>query len=88
VRWRRGKEHLGWAFTQALMGRNRELMRGEVEASLESLNGYVDAEARRRIGRCLFREGELPCSEEVYGVMYLGSWLRHHSSRPKGGVST
>jgi asparagine synthase (glutamine-hydrolysing) len=88
VRWRRGKEHLGWAFTQALMGRHRELMRGEVEASLESLNGYVDAEARRRIGRCLFREGELPCSEEVYGVMYLGSWLRHHSSRPKGGVST
>jgi hypothetical protein len=60
-------------------------MHGEVEASLESLNGYVDAAARRRIGCCLFQEGELPCSEEAYRAMYLGSWLRHHSSRPKGG---
>jgi asparagine synthase (glutamine-hydrolysing) len=88
VRWRRGKEHLGWAFTQALMGRHRELMRGEVEASLESLNGYVDAEARRRIRRCLPEEGELPSLSDAYDAVYLGAWLRHHSSRPKRGAGS
>jgi asparagine synthase (glutamine-hydrolysing) len=88
VRWRRGKEHLGWAFTQALWGNHRELIRDEVEVSLESLNGYVDAEARRRIRRCLFEEGELPSSEDIYNALYLGTWLRHHSSRPKGGVES
>jgi asparagine synthase (glutamine-hydrolysing) len=85
VRWRLGKEHLGWAFTQALMGRHRELIRGEVEASLESLNGYVDPEARRQIRRCLLEEGGLPSLEDAYRAFYLGTWLRHHSSRPERG---
>jgi len=88
VRWRRGKEHLGWPFTQALMGRHRELMHGEVEASLESLNGFIDAEARRQIRGCLFEEGELSSLKDAYNALYLGTWLRHHSSRPKIGVDS
>ena len=86
VRWRRGKEHLGWEFTQALVVNHRELMQGALEASLERLNGYVDAEARGRIRRCLFKEGQLPSSEDAYNALYLGTWLRHHATRPKAGV--
>jgi hypothetical protein len=88
VRWRRGKEHLGSAFTQALMARSGEVTRDEIQASLESLNGYVDDEARRRIRRCLLEEEELPSCKDSDNALYLGSWLRHHSSRPKIGLDS
>jgi asparagine synthase (glutamine-hydrolysing) len=82
VRWRRGKEHLGWALTRAMMGTHRELTRIEVVASLEALGGYVDADGQRRIRSCLLGENNLPFAEDAYNALYLGSWLRRHADRP------
>jgi asparagine synthase (glutamine-hydrolysing) len=83
VRWRRGKEHLGWAFTQALMSNHGKLRCDEVEASLESLSDYVDVLARQRIRNCLLDQNDLPFSEDAYNALHLGAWLRGHAERPK-----
>jgi asparagine synthase (glutamine-hydrolysing) len=84
VRWRRGKEHLGWAFSRALMERHGELISSEVEVSLESLKGYLDVDAIQTIRRRLLDQSAAgPCSENAYNAIYLGTWLRHHADRPK-----
>ena len=45
VRWRRGKEHLGWAFTQAIMRSQRDHLLQTVAECRARLVPYIDVEA-------------------------------------------
>jgi asparagine synthase (glutamine-hydrolysing) len=82
VRWRRGKDHLGQAFTRTLLGQHEQLTADEVEAALDSLSGYVDDDTRRRIRCCLLERKDLPFAEDAYNALHLGRWLRRHATRP------
>ena len=57
VRWRRGKEHLGWAFTVALMEAIRDDMRCRVDENLERVSDYVDLDTARRTLPVIPRNG-------------------------------
>ena len=57
VRWRRGKEHLGWAFTHGADGAIADDMRCDVEANLAATSRYVDMNAARSACRSLSRKG-------------------------------
>jgi asparagine synthase (glutamine-hydrolysing) len=89
VRWRRGREHLGWAFTAALM----EQMRGTARqrsASLRRVNKYVDPAAALRARKAWFEiEDAWETTEayhvaEAYHVVALAEWLERHERRPAG----
>ena len=82
VRWRRGKEHLGWYFTRALMDEAGYLTgRGE-EPNIEIVSRYVDVGAARAAWRSHLR-GDPIRAEWVYSLSYLDGWLRHHAARPR-----
>ncbi len=84
VRWRRGKEHLGWAFTSALMGKTQARIRGTVEANWDLIRPYVDVDNVRRACAIYFDNGGLAQAEKVYEAAHLIAWLRLHAERFKG----
>jgi len=83
VRWRRGKEHLGWAFTTALMSRMRPRIRGEIEANWELVKPYVDVDGAKKVCTAYFDEGDLGQADKVYEIAHLALWLRRHAERPR-----
>lgn len=83
VRWRRGKEHLGWAFTTALMSRMRPRIRGEIEANWELAKLYIDVDGVRKVCAAYFDEGDLAQADKVYEIAHLALWLRRHAERPR-----
>jgi asparagine synthase (glutamine-hydrolysing) len=87
VRWRRGKEHLGWAFTRALLDKHTELMQREVDASLGRLNGYIDRIRMDSIRQALFGDGGPAQLQDAYEALYLDEWLRRHAERPTAEYS-
>jgi asparagine synthase (glutamine-hydrolysing) len=81
VRWRRGKEHLGWSFTEALMEKSKDRVRQAIEENLPLVAPYVDMNATRAAcGSCL-SEGDMTQAENVYEVAHLGAWLSRHAGR-------
>jgi asparagine synthase (glutamine-hydrolysing) len=83
VRWRRGKEHLGWAFTTALMGRMRPRIRGEIEANWELVKPYMAMDGIKKVCAAYFDEGDLAQADKVYDIAHLAVWLRRYSERPQ-----
>ena len=85
VRWRRGKEHLGWAFILSLVGRTGRGIREEVEASRSLVMPYVTAGAAARIGAGLFDESHRKGFSEILDAAHLAVWLGRNSKRPGAG---
>jgi asparagine synthase (glutamine-hydrolysing) len=83
VRWRRGKEHLGWSFTMALMDRMRDRMRLGIEGHSDVIALYLDADKLREACQSYFAAGDSAHAERVYDAAHLGSWLRGHGDRPR-----
>jgi asparagine synthase (glutamine-hydrolysing) len=79
VRWRRGKQHLGWDFTHALMARIRERMPIDIAAKENMLTSYVQAEAVRLLGCINSRDGNAEGVESLYEAVHLAAWLDRHS---------
>ncbi len=75
VCWRRGKEHLGWSFTQALIQRTKESMRLRLDRGWESLTKYVDDGQVRTICRAFFDAGDSAHTDKVYNAAHLAMWL-------------
>jgi asparagine synthase (glutamine-hydrolysing) len=87
VRWRRGKEDLGWAFTAALIKRTRERIRANLELNAHLLRPYIDFDALQHV-----RHGpENGCDdgeknmETEYDAAHLAAWLSRHTQRPQAG---
>lgn len=73
IRWRRGKEHLGWAFTRQLFSEFPE-WRGQLDAARTALSRYIahDRHARLDSNSRLERE---------YGLFYLARWLARNTAQ-------
>ena len=83
VRWRPGKEHLGWSFTEALMGRMEDRLRSALDDAWDSLAWYLDLNAVRAV-RCDFLEdADHAGSPDVYDAAHLADWLQRQRTRPK-----
>ena len=83
VRWRLGKEHLGWTFTTALMNRMRPRIHGQIEANWELVKPYVDMDRVRKVCAAYFDRGDLAQTDKVYEIAHLAVWLRRHAVRPQ-----
>ena len=82
VRWRRGKEHLGWAFTAALLEQTRGTAYPSSEACLQRLSRYVDVGAAVRARGTWFENGDAWKTAQAYHVVALAEWLERHEARP------
>ncbi len=83
VRWRRGKEHLGWTFTAALMEQMKVRMQVDIEAYSGIMAAYFDVDALGQVCRAYFDEGNPAHAEQVYEASHLAAWLVRHNERPK-----
>ena len=79
VRWRSGKEHLGWQFINCLMRETRDLVSRSLGKDLSAAEPYVDVAAFRR------RYGEYCASrtinqwEDIYHIIVLVFWMKRIS---------
>jgi asparagine synthase (glutamine-hydrolysing) len=76
VRFRRGKEHLGWVFTTAAAALDAPAP-SLVDDAAPMVSRYVDLDAASREG------GNLP-TDLMYNLAQLEYWLRRHQRRPGG----
>jgi asparagine synthase (glutamine-hydrolysing) len=83
VRWRRGKEHLGWDFTRALMEGTAAVLRERLDTNLHSLAPFVNMDALIQARDAYFIRGELAHAEHLNEVSLLGEWLRSNADRPR-----
>ena len=84
VRWRRGREHLGWAYTSALLEGSRDTVLGSLETNLNLLDPYVDS-ARVKSLLVDFDVWDAAAKELAYTLFCLGEWLRRHADQPISG---
>ena len=83
VRWRRGKEHLGWSFTTALMARMQQRINSELFSTKEirdCVSSYVDVDAA--CGLCTKKMLLDRQSLQLYRIAHLAVWLKRHARRP------
>jgi len=85
IRWRRGKEGLGWPFTAALIERTRQKIRDQLDCNTELLRPYVDLDALDRVRRAAANGGEdgERSMQSEHDAAHLAAWLNRHQSRPK-----
>lgn len=83
VRWRRGKQHLGWAFTSAVIHSQHERIEKAMEEGLEPLSAYVDVGKVRSTCRSFVENGSTDQAETVFEVLSLSGWLLRHARRPR-----
>jgi len=81
VRWRRGKEHLGWAFTAALIEQTQHAALPSFEAGVASLRPYIDADAVQDLSSRV-ESGSAREVSEAYHLSALALWLQSHQRRP------
>jgi asparagine synthase (glutamine-hydrolysing) len=81
VRWRRGREHLGFAFTSALMDTLRDSMRRDLESNLAAVDRYVGLDAAEAC-RDYVCSGHAARARNAYDVLLLAEWVHRHTDRP------
>lgn len=82
VRWRRGKQHLGWAFTSSMMGLCKHRLPIDLERNRSTISQYVNIHAVNSACEAYCRTGRSPDMEGLYAVVHLAVWLDRHSRRP------
>jgi hypothetical protein len=76
VRWRLGKEHLGWQFTVRLMEEIDAFIEPILELGLEAAPDYVDAAAvHARLERYRLAK-DIGGQEFFYSTLALMLWVR------------
>jgi asparagine synthase (glutamine-hydrolysing) len=83
VRWRTGKNHLGWTFTTTLAGHAGRMLRDTVEANRSTLRPYVDVDRARAAWRAFVEDGDVTDVDAALTAAHLAMWLRQYSARPK-----
>ena len=80
VRWRRGKEHLGSAFTMAYMGGlpSAEQDGFDKTAIFRTISKYVNVANLYYAG---FETLQGACCDDIYDVVHLAVWLSRRESR-------
>ncbi len=76
VRWRLGKEHLGWNFASRLMKETHAMASRIIEQEIEGIDKYVDARVVwEKYGKCCEPNGDAEW-EGVYDISTLVLWLK------------
>ena len=83
VRWRLGKQHLGWAFTTKLMQAMQANLRFAINENLNILMQFIDKDAVKNACQSYFADNDLSQAEKVYEAAHLGVWLKRHRERPR-----
>ncbi len=77
VRWRRGKEHLGWDFTRALIGKTQST----INAAIDTNNQYIlpDINANYSLDALLSSADtkDIESMADIYDAACLNLWLEH-----------
>lgn len=76
VRWRLGKEHLGWQFTVRLMEETDALVEPLLELGLEAAREYIDAATVRARLKKYRISRDIEGQEFFYEVLTLMLWVR------------
>lgn len=82
VRWRRGKQHLGWKFVLALMHSRAARMKDQPDQIWEVLRPFVNQAALQEDWRAYFDDGRQDHAEGVYDALNLATWLQRAAQRP------
>jgi len=82
VRQRRGKQHLGWEFTRALLAQEKARLRQILVEERARLAPYVDLARLDAAQRAAFEGGDAAQAAAVYEAAHLATWLRRHARRP------
>jgi asparagine synthase (glutamine-hydrolysing) len=85
VRWRRGKEHLGRAFSLSLMSELGDRMRLEIDRNRDTMAKYVDMHAVDAAAAAYMSEGDPEQAERFYDAVHLAAWLHRFGCRPRFG---
>lgn len=78
VRWRRGKQGLGWPFTLALMDTTQAQLRIAIQENRSIISTYVKVEIVRQACQAYFDNGDRVQARKVYDAAHLALWLRNH----------
>jgi hypothetical protein len=81
VRWRLGKEHLGWAFTKALMEMNQQRFHSALYEGWDVMGPSLDQDSLRAVCRSYFDGGDLTQAERVHEAAHFAFWLTCNSGR-------
>lgn len=82
VRWRKGKENLGWAFTSHLMEELHGRLQIAITENMDILYNYVDAGSVQLACQAYFEDKDPNQAEKVYEAAHLAMWLKCHKERP------
>ncbi len=82
VRWRRGKQHLGWSFRTALLKAGEVGIRDQQPELFEVLRPFVSSAALAAAWTGYFDRGDPANSDHVLTAASLGRWLLAAGSRP------
>jgi asparagine synthase (glutamine-hydrolysing) len=80
-RYRKGKQHLGPEFTEALVAADPTPLSARLEPHRELLRRYVD------VDQLSTEDGGAQQTELLYGAVHLATWLRRHAGRPQPKIS-
>lgn len=81
VRWRAGKEHLGWAFMTALAEDSEGRLRSVIRDNMAELTAVVDADSLREALDFRFSADGLAKVEQACVIAHLAVWLKRYSDR-------
>lgn len=82
VRWRRGKEHLGYTFTRELLGRDPGRLAEVIDAGRPVLEGYLDVDAAMRAAT------DPDEQQQAFTAAHLAQWLDHHRQRSARSITS
>jgi asparagine synthase (glutamine-hydrolysing) len=83
VRWRLGKQHLGWAYTTKLMAKMQKNLQIAINENRNILKQFVDMDVVNRVCQSYFAAEDLDQADKVYEAAHLAVWLNRHQERPK-----
>jgi asparagine synthase (glutamine-hydrolysing) len=83
VRWRKGKEDLGWAFTLQLMDDLHDRLKIAITENIDILYKYVDADSLQFACKSYFEDKDQNQAVKVCEVAHLAMWLSCYKERPQ-----
>jgi asparagine synthase (glutamine-hydrolysing) len=77
VRWRRGKQHLGWPFTRAVMTAQRDQLALTAAEDRDRIGPYIDIERFDQVYRDFLKGSPVSHEQEaqLYTATMLSRWL-------------
>lgn len=82
VRWRSGKQHLGWDFTQVVIKNRMEQIKIDIDDNKLLFENYLDMDKFHWYHQEYSKKKDIPAALFVHEAANLALWLKHHNSRP------